>query len=152
MSSRAVKKISGGSVVVRTMRKESADLNFIYSSWLKSYLSSKDNVEKRDYFKTETAKIDDVLSREGAKVLMAVSVDDENLIFGYVVAEILPKVNYLHYIYVKQVFRELGIARALVGEVIELTKEHRFLAERIPARGALVKAAERYLINFVGEK
>lgn len=104
------------------------DLAFIYNSWLLSYRD--DSILALDtsrtiFFDQYSLVVDNLL--ETSNVLVACKQDEENVIFGYLVYE--GKVA--HYAFVKEAFRELGIAQSLVaeafgeGELSQLICTHR---------------------------
>lgn len=98
------------------------DLNFVISSWLKSYETS--------YFASRRVSKDDdkrkaciqapIFRREHRNLIIrcltdcvayiACSLDDPDLIFGYIVAD----KDCVHFIYVKKGFRQHHIATALL--------------------------------------
>lgn len=89
-----------------------SDLNFIYSSWLKSYRYGSDIAKVRNsIFYPEYAKvIDYILFKNDIKINMACKENDAGVVFGYCVSE--PGV--VHYVFVKQAFGNFGIARSLM--------------------------------------
>jgi GNAT superfamily N-acetyltransferase len=90
------------------------DLNFIYSTWLRSYKHDSPVTKqiKRDlFFKEHQRLIDKIFMRPNINIYMACKDDDEDLVFGYIVYE--PKT--IHFIYVKESFRKLGIGKRLLG-------------------------------------
>lgn len=95
-----------------------ADISFIYSSWLDcykhdSYLGK--TTTNTIFFENYREIIDNILGREDSSVLVACSVEDETTIVGYSVTE---SDSILHFAYVKEAFRELGIATDLLTEAI----------------------------------
>lgn len=88
------------------------DIPFIYSTWLKSYRTGSGlglASGKHAYFITYNLIIDYILEKPDAHVWVAVKPDEPNVIYGYLVCE--PTI--LHYVYVKDGFRKLGIAASL---------------------------------------
>lgn len=99
-----------------TRRVFEEDLSFIYHSWLKSYRSSwakglnpSRYMDKDRYYNGQKLMISQCLER--SVVLVAVNPEDAFQIFGYVVGE--PGLV-VHYLYVKEPFRRMGIATLLV--------------------------------------
>lgn len=101
------------SLPITIRRAHSGDLAFIYNSWLRSFKGSRDkHVDADTYFEGHHELIGDLLDSTNTTVLIARPVDDADTILGWCV-----KTNdTLHYVYVKEAFRRMGIARALVGE------------------------------------
>lgn len=90
-----------------------SDLNFIFDTFRESVRqdtaigrSCRTSVFKREFAKV----IDHIL--EKAKVVVACMASDHNVILGYLIWE--PSI--IHYCFVKQAFRRLGIAKALYFE------------------------------------
>ena len=97
---------------IRIAKKE--DISFVYSTWLKSYKhgSPLTKYTKRElFFEVHQRILDELLSK--SKVIIACKDDDEDLIFGYIVFE--PHI--MHYVYVKEPFRNYGIGKRLIQEV-----------------------------------
>jgi hypothetical protein len=92
-----------------------SDLNFIYSTWLDSYRydsSLGKSCRNSTFYPSYQLVIDHILAR--ASVVVVCMPDQEKVIFGYLVYE--PKI--LHYCFVKQAFRELGLAGLMWREAI----------------------------------
>jgi ribosomal protein S18 acetylase RimI-like enzyme len=92
------------------------DLNFIFDTFRESvrHDSSLGRSCRTSIFKKEFARvIDHVL--EKSKVLIACMSSDHNVILGYLIYE-APAV--LQYIFVKQAFRRMGIAKELCHEAL----------------------------------
>ncbi len=107
------------------------DLNFIRSSWLKSYAPTVRRVVPRDTFMAlhwEVAM--GLIDRPNATVVIACAksgegdTDDEKAskrhqIIGWAAGELQASRAWFHYVYVKDAFRRGGIAKALVAQVFE---------------------------------
>ena len=93
------------------------DESFIFNSWLKSYRDSDSvkHITNTVYFKRHHEKIEKLLKT--SSVVCAVNPDDPRQIFGYVVFQIIDEVVCVHYIYVKQPYRGLGIARSIMRAI-----------------------------------
>lgn len=88
------------------------DINFIYSTWLKSY--KQDSLIGKScrtglFFREYRYVIDKILADPTTMVLIACHKTEPAVIFGYLVCE----PTALHYIFIKEVFRRLGIATEL---------------------------------------
>lgn len=93
-------------------RAQGSDLNFIYATWLNSFRddSSVGKSVRKSIFYFEYEKVlDELLARPHAIALVAVKPDEPNVIFGYLVFED----RTLHYVFVKEDFRNFGIAKNL---------------------------------------
>lgn len=94
--------------ILRNARK--SDLDFIYATWLNSfhYDSWTKSIRKSIFFDHYSKVITNLI--KDATIIVACLKDEENVICGYIVSE---KPNLIHYLYVKEVFRKLGIANDL---------------------------------------
>lgn len=89
-----------------------SDLNFIFSTWSKSYRynSKLGRLCRNSIFFPAFQKVMDHLL--GISPVNVASSDDGLTIYGYIVYQ---PPNILHYVYVKDAFAKLGIAWALLG-------------------------------------
>lgn len=91
-----------------------ADLNFIYKAWTESfrYHSGIGKTHRNHVFFTEYPKvIDQILSSPDTKVLIVNAPDQEDVIIGFLAYAPLT----IHYVFVKNVFKRMGIATALIN-------------------------------------
>lgn len=102
------------------------DLNFVLSTWLKSYYEeqkrngSKGVIYPKDdvFFQGHQAKIKEILKT--AECSIATAPDDDSQILGWACFE----KGIVHYIYVKQVFRKLGVAKRLMPAQVNSYSHH----------------------------
>lgn len=91
------------------------DIPFITSTWLKTY-RSKSTLAKKImegcYFAEHNALINRSLMN--GVTLVACDPEDEDHVFAYLVGHHRRTADYLHYIYVKSIFRQRGIAKELL--------------------------------------
>lgn len=90
------------------------DVAFIFSSWLKSFRDSGflvRAVPNTIYFTNHHKILQNLIKR--STVFVACDPKDSSNIYGYVVAETISGSFVLHFIYVKQSFRKLGVGKAL---------------------------------------
>lgn len=88
------------------------DISFIYATWLNSFREDSDRgyeCRKSIFFAEYNLVADRILEDLNTEILVACSPENQNVIFGYLVYE--PGI--IHYAYVKELFRKLGIARSL---------------------------------------
>ena len=93
-----------------------SDKNFIYRSWLQSYKHDSPMtvfIGRDFFFKIQQKIVDTIFSRDDTKTIIACDENDEEIIFGFLVYQ--PKI--IHYVYVKEPFRKLGIATTLLKEL-----------------------------------
>lgn len=106
-------------VVLRAYVADS-DHNFILSSWLKSFHGSKfaGSLAADVYWTAYGETIRRLLADPDIKVTVACTTDDADQILGYIVHADSARAPVVHYLYVKQTFRRLGIARQLMNKVL----------------------------------
>lgn len=100
--------------VVRPVAKD--DWALIYSSWKKSHRGRRKERQRSavppvEYYHRMQRRIDACLAREGAEVIVACDADDPDFILGWACVE----GDVLHYVYVRQAARGLGVARKLLA-------------------------------------
>lgn len=93
------------------------DVPFVFDSWLRSYNGSDHAgpLPKHLYWPTYRRVIEELLARETVETVVAVPLgeDLEQSIAGYLVHERGRAFPIVHYLYVKQAFRRLGVCRFL---------------------------------------
>lgn len=93
----------------------------VFDSWANSYRKSPyaGTIPNHLYPEVSRASFGDIVARPGARVVVAVQELPEGgrRVMGYAVAE--PRRNCLHWLYVKQAYRRLGVAKALLAEVLK---------------------------------
>lgn len=111
---------------IRPMRD--SDLNLVLSTWMVSLFATYEHYARRIYgegiqnirpfpskgifFKGHEAKIKALLLVPSTKCLVYVAPDDDNQIIGWTVFD----QDTVHYCYVKNVFRKLGVAKSLMDK------------------------------------
>lgn len=97
------------------------DAPFIFNSWLRSYRRSKaaQQVGNDVYYAQHHKCIERTLQRASTQVLVAVpaALGESDTICGYIVTERVPgadKALVVHYVYVKETFRRLGLAKGML--------------------------------------
>lgn len=92
---------------------------FVYNSWLKSYGKSQEprRMSSKVYFQNYTKIIDSIL--DDCYVAFALNPDDHDQILGFVAFNYDEDINLtvIHYIYIKEAFRKLGLARKLMEQI-----------------------------------
>lgn len=98
-------------IILREAQPE--DIEFIFSSWLKSYRGSLlySKVQSSVYFPEMHKVIEKLL--QNFPVIVACSSEDSSQIYGWICAGHIDSIFTLHYVYVKHTFRKLGIAKLL---------------------------------------
>lgn len=90
------------------------DLNFILSSWLRSYRDAKRTVKNKDYFPGQQRLIGALAGKRN--LVIGCDADTPEWIAGYACGQMLDDGSLLlDYVYVKQPYRERGIGRALIA-------------------------------------
>lgn len=100
------------SMSVREVRP--TDLPFILDSWCRSYRDSKfaGTVTNDTYPSVQRNTVEQLMAR-GAKYLLAVSLSDSDQILGWVCYEPVKGGTCVHYLYVKDPYRRLGLGTYL---------------------------------------
>lgn len=91
---------------------EEGDMPFIYNSFLKSLKHSFFGVPSEIYFNHLKLVLLKILER--ANVLVVHLKEDKSKIIGYCIHERVDDIFVLHYMYIKHVFRNLGIGKNLL--------------------------------------
>lgn len=95
------------------------DVSFIFSSWLKSFRGGSGlftkYVDNTIYFSEQHKVIERLLKRCTVKI--ATDPADPATIYGYVVYERMDGILIVHYAYVKQTFRAMGVLRQLLKSI-----------------------------------
>lgn len=102
------------STTIRLRSATSADVNFIFSSWLKAYRRSEFAKEQQNpiYFENQHKLIESLLKR--CDVMMACDHNDTAQIYGYSVTEKLEGAFVVHFAYTKETYRKLGVQQLLM--------------------------------------
>lgn len=129
-----------------TLREASqTDVGFIYNSWLKSYRSSPNvsKVHHQLYYAGQHKLIENLL--KACKVIVACNPEDSEQIYGFIIGEEIDSVLCIHFVYVKQPFRALGIGKLLLNAF-----KHNIDTTCIYTHHTVVggKLAEKYNIYF----
>lgn len=96
----------------------SLDKDYIYSTWLMqckhSYFAKR--IKYPIYFKEHQKIIDHLMSKPSVKILIASPKNEADIISGYLAYEQKEEYPVVHFVYVKSIFRKLGIAKLLLKE------------------------------------
>lgn len=89
------------------------DAAFVLSTWLNSCRNTKlvNGVPNSLYFSHYGEVIRHILNK--STTVVACSTEDDDLLFGFSVFEMTPTRQVVHYIYVKELYRSLGIGQRL---------------------------------------
>lgn len=93
------------------------DINFIYSTWLKSYRQSPwaESMSNDIFFSQHKVLIDSIIARPTASVIVICNPEDEEQVYGYLVSE--ANLSILHFAYIKYNYRKLGMMKSLLGQL-----------------------------------
>src|ERR1017187_2430254 len=108
-------------ITIRPAKLE--DLNFIFASWLKSYRYASmfaKKISNEVYYEWHHKVIERFIERNGT-VSIAHPVGEPEVILGFIAHD---GGDILQYIYVKKTFRQMGIAKALLGDMVPKTFTH----------------------------
>lgn len=127
------------------------DRNFIMACWMRSFRSNSRWAKLVDpdiYSRCHSQMLDRLLSDSGSVV--ACNPDDPHQIFGFAIYQpSLEGVAIIHWVYVKEVYRKLGIGNAIYREVLAAADHDLKLPVAVThdAR-ALEWAAEKYNLIY----
>lgn len=97
-----------------------SDVPLITATWLRTYRSNSRwivRIMEGCYFNEHNSLIKKALIN--SRTIVACDPSDPEHIIGYLVGVNRKKADYLHYIYVKQIFRRHGVAGELLNEFIK---------------------------------
>lgn len=99
------------------------DLSFIYNSWLKSLRDAPAfvNITHTTYYKAMHDCMEAALKT--SQVVVACAPGEEDVIYGYGVAEQFGSDLTIHFIYNKHPFRRFGVAKAIEAELLKIPHE-----------------------------
>ena len=129
---------------IRLRKANKEDIGFLFNAWLKSYKYSlfAKNITNTIYY-TEHHKVIEKLLKTH-ETIIACNDEDPSQIYGFINAGNIDGIFCLNYIYVKQPFRRLGIARTLLNAFnhdpssASVYTHHTRVAERMAAKYNLV--------------
>ena len=92
------------------------DKPFLFNSWLKSFRQGTlaANVDNSIYYTNHHKLVEKILSK--SKTIICCNSDDPSIIYGYVTYQIVDGQFVLHYLYIKNIYRKLGLGRKLLAE------------------------------------
>jgi ribosomal protein S18 acetylase RimI-like enzyme len=98
---------------------QNSDASFIFNSWLRSHETSPFArfIPKKVYYEFQKDIVQKILDQ--SLVLIAAANDDSDHILGYLVYSITDEKLYVHYSYVKQVYRQMGIATSMFKRLFD---------------------------------
>ncbi len=100
-------------IIIRNARQQ--DMDRVVRQWLTSFRNSPwaGPIPNNLYFSVYSETIRQLLTR-GAKVLVACNADKPDHLVGFVCTEHTPRDNILHYVFIRPMYRENGIASLLL--------------------------------------
>lgn len=120
-----------------------SDLSFIYATWLNSYHydSWTKQIQKSVFFENYKLVIDEILLN--SKIKIACLPIDHDIILGYLVYD---EPNILHYCFVKNDFRQFGIANSLIAESLSV-KASITITHRTKTLLSIIRAKQNITFN-----
>lgn len=87
----------------------------VFASWLNSFEKYRDlRIARALFYQEHHNAVAAVLSDPNSRVLMAVAPEDDDHILGWVAGSSRPEGSFLHYTFVKPLYRRTGIATGLI--------------------------------------
>jgi GNAT superfamily N-acetyltransferase len=120
--------------LIKLRDHQPTDLAFIYSTWLKGYYHGnewfeKNHIDEESYHKIYHQVLEKILFKSNPTIKVAALSEDQDVVIGYSITS--NNGTLLHWVWVRPVWRNLGIARRLIPsnvmEVSHLTKLARSL-------------------------
>lgn len=88
-----------------------SDIDYVFSAWKKVMRAATPRKCPNEiFFPYQQQVISNILMNPNVKTLIACNQEDEDQIYGFIVGN----ADILHFIYTKQIFRRLGIAKKLL--------------------------------------
>lgn len=133
------KKKDLGANPIRIRKATETDVNFIFSSWLKSIRNSgySYGVPNAVFFSEHHKVIERLLKT--CTVNIACSESDVSDIYGYICSEVVDGLTVIHFVYVKHTYRRLGIGNMLLNS-IEHNSKAASLYTHMTKQGKLLEA------------
>jgi hypothetical protein len=103
------------------------DLHFILSTWLRGLYYGNDyfrEIEDKVYFKNYENIIKHILAKPSVRIDVACLKEDDSVILGYTVTEKKDDKNILHWVFVKNIWRGIGISKDLLDPLEIKTTTH----------------------------
>lgn len=116
--------IPENSVLVRVGLKDT-DKDFLYNSWLKSYKHNSyfaKRIRNSIFFPNHERIINHLISKPTVKVFITCPKNDEDTILGYLVCDTSTDDHVIHFVFVKDAFRRMGIMKEMLKEASINTK------------------------------
>jgi len=115
--------------LIATRKSQPSDVPFIYSTWLQGYLHGNDwlnPLSQPSYYEMARTNLNDLFQRPHCECIIACLKEDPEIILGYSVFEKTEHKTTLHWVWVKPVWRTIGIAKQItptdIDYVSHLTK------------------------------
>jgi GNAT superfamily N-acetyltransferase len=146
---------SGASIAIVLRPVDDGDVPLVYATWLNNYRHGSkqaSRMEHHAYFAHQRSVIDRLMLRDDTRFTCAADPDEPRRVYGWISYTTAGDVPVVHYLYVKNLYRRFGIARALarsasiVDEAVytHLTAAGKALADR-KLRASSYVAAEKFL-------
>lgn len=109
-------------MALRYMLRDSheGDARLVANSWVISYYQNNVYLHSlkpwQVYFNNQHAHISKLLAG-GARVKCAVNPDDPNRIYGWMCYQFIDDQPFVHYLYVKELYRKVGVAAGLLRSI-----------------------------------
>lgn len=98
------------------------DKAFVTQSWMRSYwdgaIARDHRIAPPTYNLYQRRIIDDIVARPNAVGVIAHPQGDVDVIIGWIIFEVDDPLRVVHYIYVKEAFRRLGIAKRILSATV----------------------------------
>lgn len=101
--------------LVKYRPHKESDINFIYSTWLKSYRQSSwaEMMPNSVFFSQHAEIIKQIIARPTTSITIICNPEDEEQVYGYLVSEANHSI--LHFAYIKYNYRKLSMMKTLLS-------------------------------------
>lgn len=125
---------------------EPSDLPMIFSAWLKNQRRVGHNALMTNtvYFEGEDKRMKRIL--EGASLALMVNLEDQNHIFGFMAWEYVEDLFVLHYIYIKQAFRNFRLGTTAIKTIYSQFGRDAFICTNISP--SIADKREKYKCRY----
>lgn len=104
-------------IVIRPY-EPSIDKEFVYANWLRKYKEQSyfaKRIRNVIFFKEHHKIIDHIMSKPSTTVVVASSKDEPDVNAGFMVYEKTAEIPTIHFVYVKEVYKNMGVATTLLA-------------------------------------
>lgn len=110
------------------------DCNFILATWMKGNYYGSDwfkEIEKKSYYNNYSRYVQKILLKPSVIIAIACLKENPDIILGYSVTEEVSGKNIVHFVYVKDEWRKIGIAKDILPKKIDIITSMTKIAKKL---------------------